>query len=286
VVPGALSAWRADAIVAVGGFTADTVAEDTDLTIAMRRAGWRIVYDEEAIGWTEAPETADALIRQREDVPEPAEVPRGDTPECTALTRRVEAPKDDNAARVAPGDRRWQKYRQEYDGRQREVADVDEHGIGPPGWRFADGQQLANDSAQRIELEIEAQAEGNHHHEGDTDAKDDAADQPASLDGRIGSRRPRSSLVHRCRSDFSKLARCRRRPPSGRPDYTRHHPVVRQNEIMAFWPLISAVECATGYGMLATLVAILRLLGLVCLDAHQRQILQCDCTVPYRGITG
>jgi cellulose synthase/poly-beta-1,6-N-acetylglucosamine synthase-like glycosyltransferase/spore germination protein YaaH/peptidoglycan/xylan/chitin deacetylase (PgdA/CDA1 family) len=65
VVPGALSAWRADAIVAVGGFTADTVAEDTDLTIAMRRAGWRIVYDEEAIGWTEAPETADALIRQR-----------------------------------------------------------------------------------------------------------------------------------------------------------------------------------------------------------------------------
>jgi cellulose synthase/poly-beta-1,6-N-acetylglucosamine synthase-like glycosyltransferase len=65
VVPGALSAWRADAIVAVGGFTSDTVAEDTDLTIAMRRAGWRIVYDEEAIGWTEAPETADALIRQR-----------------------------------------------------------------------------------------------------------------------------------------------------------------------------------------------------------------------------
>ena len=48
-----------------GGFTADTVAEDTDLTIAIRRTGWRIVYDEEAIGWTEAPETADALIRQR-----------------------------------------------------------------------------------------------------------------------------------------------------------------------------------------------------------------------------
>ena len=65
VVPGALSAWRAAAIVAAGGFTADTVAEDTDLTIAIRRAGWRIVYDEEAIGWTEAPETADALIRQR-----------------------------------------------------------------------------------------------------------------------------------------------------------------------------------------------------------------------------
>ena len=65
VVPGALSAWRAAAIVAAGGFTSDTVAEDTDLTIAIRRAGWRITYDEEAIGWTEAPETADALMRQR-----------------------------------------------------------------------------------------------------------------------------------------------------------------------------------------------------------------------------
>ena len=65
VVPGALSAWRVEALRGAGGFTADTVAEDTDLTIAIRRIGWRIVYDEEAIGWTEAPETAAALIRQR-----------------------------------------------------------------------------------------------------------------------------------------------------------------------------------------------------------------------------
>jgi peptidoglycan-N-acetylglucosamine deacetylase len=65
VVPGALSAWRAEAIRSAGGFTSDTVAEDTDLTIAIRRNGWRIVYDEDAIGWTEAPETAEALIRQR-----------------------------------------------------------------------------------------------------------------------------------------------------------------------------------------------------------------------------
>ncbi len=65
VVPGAVSAWRADAIRACGGFTADTVAEDTDLTIAIRRAGWRILYDEDAIGYTEAPETAAALVRQR-----------------------------------------------------------------------------------------------------------------------------------------------------------------------------------------------------------------------------
>lgn len=65
VVPGALGAWRKKAIEAAGGITADTVAEDADLTIAIRRLGWRISYDEEAIAWTEAPETAGALIRQR-----------------------------------------------------------------------------------------------------------------------------------------------------------------------------------------------------------------------------
>src|SRR5215470_12371349 len=65
VVPGALGAWRKAAIETAGGITADTVAEDADLTIAIRRLGWRIGYDEEAIAWTEAPETPGALIRQR-----------------------------------------------------------------------------------------------------------------------------------------------------------------------------------------------------------------------------
>jgi peptidoglycan-N-acetylglucosamine deacetylase len=65
VVPGALGAWRKKAIDAAGGITADTVAEDADLTIAIRRLGWRVSYDEEAIAWTEAPETPGALIRQR-----------------------------------------------------------------------------------------------------------------------------------------------------------------------------------------------------------------------------
>jgi peptidoglycan-N-acetylglucosamine deacetylase len=65
VVPGALGAWRRQAIESAGGITADTVAEDADLTIAIRRLGWRVTYDEEAIAWTEAPETPGALIRQR-----------------------------------------------------------------------------------------------------------------------------------------------------------------------------------------------------------------------------
>ena len=65
VVPGALGAWRTQAIEAGGGITADTVAEDADLTIAIRRLGWRVTYDEEALAWTEAPETPGQLIRQR-----------------------------------------------------------------------------------------------------------------------------------------------------------------------------------------------------------------------------
>src|SRR5271168_3396241 len=65
VVPGALGAWRRTAIEAAGGITADTVAEDADLTIAIRRLGWRVTYDEESIAWTEAPETPGVLIRQR-----------------------------------------------------------------------------------------------------------------------------------------------------------------------------------------------------------------------------
>jgi len=65
VVPGALGAWRAETLHAAGGFSSDTLAEDTDLTLAIRRRGWRILYDEEAIARTQAPETAEALVRQR-----------------------------------------------------------------------------------------------------------------------------------------------------------------------------------------------------------------------------
>jgi peptidoglycan-N-acetylglucosamine deacetylase len=65
VVPGAAGAWRADLLRASGGFSGDTVAEDTDLTLTIRRNGWKILYDEEAIGRTEVPDTVEALIRQR-----------------------------------------------------------------------------------------------------------------------------------------------------------------------------------------------------------------------------
>jgi len=65
VVPGALGAWRRQAIETAGGITADTVAEDADLTVAIRRLGWRVCYEERAVAWTEAPETPAMLVRQR-----------------------------------------------------------------------------------------------------------------------------------------------------------------------------------------------------------------------------
>jgi cellulose synthase/poly-beta-1,6-N-acetylglucosamine synthase-like glycosyltransferase/peptidoglycan/xylan/chitin deacetylase (PgdA/CDA1 family)/spore germination protein YaaH len=65
VVPGAVGAWRADVLRDHGGFSGETVAEDTDLTLTIRREGWKILYDEDAIGHTEVPETIDGLIRQR-----------------------------------------------------------------------------------------------------------------------------------------------------------------------------------------------------------------------------
>jgi cellulose synthase/poly-beta-1,6-N-acetylglucosamine synthase-like glycosyltransferase len=64
-VPGAIGAFRRSALQAVGGVSGATLAEDTDLTIALGRAGWRIVYVEDARAWTEAPASLRALWRQR-----------------------------------------------------------------------------------------------------------------------------------------------------------------------------------------------------------------------------
>jgi len=65
VVPGAVGAWRKDLIVACGGFGYDTLAEDTDITLSIRRLGYEIRYEESAIAYTEAPETMRALAKQR-----------------------------------------------------------------------------------------------------------------------------------------------------------------------------------------------------------------------------
>jgi cellulose synthase/poly-beta-1,6-N-acetylglucosamine synthase-like glycosyltransferase/peptidoglycan/xylan/chitin deacetylase (PgdA/CDA1 family) len=65
VVPGAVGAWRREAVVATGGFRNDTLAEDMDLTWRIRRAGWRIENETRALGFTEAPDSLVTLFRQR-----------------------------------------------------------------------------------------------------------------------------------------------------------------------------------------------------------------------------
>jgi cellulose synthase/poly-beta-1,6-N-acetylglucosamine synthase-like glycosyltransferase len=64
-IPGAIGAFRRDAVLEVGGMSEDTLAEDTDITIAMHRAGWRVVYQEHAKAWTEAPGSFRQLWSQR-----------------------------------------------------------------------------------------------------------------------------------------------------------------------------------------------------------------------------
>lgn len=64
-VPGAIGAFRRSALERIGGVSDDTLAEDTDLTMALCRDGWRVVYEDGARAWTEAPATLGALWKQR-----------------------------------------------------------------------------------------------------------------------------------------------------------------------------------------------------------------------------
>jgi poly-beta-1,6 N-acetyl-D-glucosamine synthase len=65
VVPGAIGAFRKEAIEKAGGFTPDTLAEDCDLTIRIIRNGYTVVNCAEAIAVTEAPETLRQFMKQR-----------------------------------------------------------------------------------------------------------------------------------------------------------------------------------------------------------------------------
>ncbi|MFF0832228.1 MULTISPECIES: glycosyltransferase [unclassified Streptomyces] len=64
-IPGAVGAFRRSALERVGGMSDDTLAEDTDITMAMHRDGWHVVYAEKARAWTEAPESVQQLWSQR-----------------------------------------------------------------------------------------------------------------------------------------------------------------------------------------------------------------------------
>jgi len=65
VIPGAIGAFRKDAILIAGGFTTDTLAEDCDLTMRLLRNGYIVRNCTAAISYTEAPETFKQFLKQR-----------------------------------------------------------------------------------------------------------------------------------------------------------------------------------------------------------------------------
>jgi cellulose synthase/poly-beta-1,6-N-acetylglucosamine synthase-like glycosyltransferase/peptidoglycan/xylan/chitin deacetylase (PgdA/CDA1 family)/spore germination protein YaaH len=65
VVPGAIGVWRRELIKQANGFSNDTLAEDTDLTLKMLSWGYKIEYEDQAIALTEAPDSIMAFLKQR-----------------------------------------------------------------------------------------------------------------------------------------------------------------------------------------------------------------------------
>ncbi len=65
VVPGAIGAWRTSAVKKGGCYPVNTVAEDADLTMNLLEQQYKVIYDDRALAFTEAPATARSLMRQR-----------------------------------------------------------------------------------------------------------------------------------------------------------------------------------------------------------------------------
>jgi cellulose synthase/poly-beta-1,6-N-acetylglucosamine synthase-like glycosyltransferase len=71
IVSGAFGLFQRHAVVAVGGYRTDTVGEDMELVVRLHRScrdarrRYRIVYVADPVCWTEAPESARILRRQR-----------------------------------------------------------------------------------------------------------------------------------------------------------------------------------------------------------------------------
>ena len=65
VVPGAIGAWRTAGARAAGGYPINTVAEDADLTMSLLEQKYKVVYEDRALAFTEAPIDASGLMRQR-----------------------------------------------------------------------------------------------------------------------------------------------------------------------------------------------------------------------------
>ncbi len=65
VVPGAIGAWRTEAVKRAGCYPVNTVAEDADLTMSLLEQNLKVVYEDRSLAFTEAPIDAKGLMRQR-----------------------------------------------------------------------------------------------------------------------------------------------------------------------------------------------------------------------------
>ena len=65
VVPGAIGAWRTASVLTGGCYPINTVAEDADLTMNLLEQGYKVIYEDRALAFTEAPINAKGLMRQR-----------------------------------------------------------------------------------------------------------------------------------------------------------------------------------------------------------------------------
>src|SRR6202048_3538213 len=65
IVHGTMCLIRRAAIDNVGGWSSDTIVEDTDLGLAMLERGWRAVYTNRRYGWGLLPDTYEAYRKQR-----------------------------------------------------------------------------------------------------------------------------------------------------------------------------------------------------------------------------
>lgn len=65
VVPGACAAWRRSAVLQVGGYRSDTLAEDCELTLRLQRRKYKVVQSNRAVAYTEAPQRLRPLLKQR-----------------------------------------------------------------------------------------------------------------------------------------------------------------------------------------------------------------------------
>ena len=65
IVPGPFGVFRRSAVEEVGRYDGDTFAEDADLSLKLIDAGWKVVYEEDAVAWTRAPTGMLDLLQQR-----------------------------------------------------------------------------------------------------------------------------------------------------------------------------------------------------------------------------